>query len=210
MRAYEGRDHRLVLGDRQPPTAVVDVADLAGKILVMYRRASIALLAAVAAVTLTSACGRSEAPAETAKPGDPIFKPIDPAAAPAGGTPAITLPAPTPSNAGAGAPPAAGALVAAMVTDMASGWPVNLAMGQEMSARLTADASGAKWSLRTGSDAGIVAMQGAPATETQAGAAMEIFRFKATKPGTTSLTFDLRKGAEAAPIRTVSYPVTVQ
>ena len=99
----------------------------------------------------------------------------------------------------------------AMVTDMASGWPVALAVGQEMTARLTADrAAGVRWSMRDGSDAGIVALQGPPTEETPAGRpAVDVFRFRAVKPGTTTLTFDLKKGAAAA-IRSVSYPVTVQ
>jgi len=110
---------------------------------------------------------------------------------------------------GAGAPPQGG-LPAAMVTDMASGWPVNLTVGQEISARLTADAAG-HWSLRAGSDGGILALQGEPGTEPGTGQpAVEIFRLKATRAGKTVLTFDLKKGSGAAAARSVSYPVTVQ
>lgn len=107
--------------------------------------------------------------------------------------------------------PGGAAQPAAMVTDMASGWPVALAVGQEMTARLTADrATGARWALRAGSDAGIVSLQGSPTPEAPAGQApVEVFRLRAVKPGKTTLMFDLKKGADAA-IRSVSYPVTVQ
>ena len=97
-----------------------------------------------------------------------------------------------------------------MVTDMASGWPINLAIGQEMTARLTAD-QGGRWSLRDGSDAGVVALQGQPATERPAGQpAVEVFRLKATKAGKTTVTFDFKKGSDPAAAKSVSYPVTVQ
>jgi predicted secreted protein len=97
-----------------------------------------------------------------------------------------------------------------MVTDMASGWPVTLAPGQELVARLTADrAAGAHWVLRGGSDGGVVAMQGEPVSETPSdGPAVEVFRLKATKPGKTTLTFDLKKGSDA--VKSASYSITVQ
>jgi copper homeostasis protein (lipoprotein) len=112
----------------------------------------------------------------------------------------------------AGLPPGSGmgALPAAMVTDMASGWPIALTVGQEMTARLTADTAG-RWSLRPGSDAGVVTLQGDPATERPAGQpAAEVFRLKATKAGKTTIAFDFRKGSDPAAARSVSYPITVQ
>jgi copper homeostasis protein (lipoprotein) len=100
--------------------------------------------------------------------------------------------------------------MAAMVTDLASGWPINLTVGQEMTARLTADAAG-RWSLRGGPNAGVLTLQGDAETERPTGQpAVEVFRLKAAKPGTTTLTFDLKRGSEPAPARSVSYPVTVQ
>jgi copper homeostasis protein (lipoprotein) len=103
-----------------------------------------------------------------------------------------------------------GSAPAAMVTDLASGWPINLSIGQEMTARLTADAAG-RWSLRAGSDAGVLTLQGSPARERTAGQPeVEVFRLKAAKPGTTTLTFDFKRGSESAAARSVSYAVTVQ
>lgn len=122
------------------------------------------------------------------------------------------IPMPMPLPAGT-APPAApgGATPTAMVTDMASGWPVNLTAGQEMTARLAVDPSGARWSLRPGTDGGVLALQGAPATETPVGQpAVEVFHLRAARAGRTTVTFDLKKGAEATPLKSVSYPVTVQ
>jgi hypothetical protein len=37
-----------------------------------------------------------------------------------------------------------------------------------------------------------------------------VFRLIAAKPGTTTLTFDLKTGADAAALKSASYPVTVQ
>jgi copper homeostasis protein (lipoprotein) len=112
-------------------------------------------------------------------------------------------PAPSPLSPG-------GPMPAAMVSDMASGWPISLTVGQEMTARLTADAAG-RWSMRQGSDGGVVALQGDPTTDRPAGQpAVEVFRLKATKPGKTTITFDLKKGSDAAAEKSVSYPLTVQ
>jgi predicted secreted protein len=99
-----------------------------------------------------------------------------------------------------------------MVTDLASGWPVTLRVGDAMTARLTADrAAGLGWSLRPGSDAGIVSVAGDPVFEASAGApGVEVFRLVAVKPGQTTLTFDYRKGSDPAGLRSVSYPLTVQ
>jgi predicted secreted protein len=146
----------------------------------------------------------TNAPASTpAAPTEPVFKPIDPAAP-------VTLPAP---NASTAPPTSAGGTgePTAMVTDLASGWPINLRVGQAMTARLTADkASGARWSLRPGSDGGVVTLAGSPAQETPVGGpAVEVFLLVAAKPGKTTLTFDLRKGADAA-LKSASYPVTVE
>lgn len=112
------------------------------------------------------------------------------------------------------APPPSGALdnqPAAMVTDMASGWPVALRVGQQVTARLTGDrAAGARWSMRAGSDGGIVAVEGEPAYEPSPQGGVEVFSLRAIKPGSTTLTFDLKKGSDPAAVRSVSYPVTVQ
>jgi predicted secreted protein len=168
-----------------------------------------ALTAALGACLLAGvACGGGETTkTEPATPQqtEPIFKPVDPAAAP------VTLPAPNTTS----APPATVGGTGepmAMVTDLASGWPINLRVGQSMTARLAVDnTSGARWSLRPGSDGGIVTLAGPPAQETPAGgAAVEVFRLIAAKPGTTTLTFDLKTGADAAALKSASYPVTVQ
>jgi len=106
--------------------------------------------------------------------------------------------------------PTGGAMPAAMVSDMASGWPISLTVGQEMTARLTADTAG-RWSMRQGSDGGVVTLQGDPTRDRPAGQpAVEVFRLKATKPGKTTITFDLKKGSDAAAAKSVSYPLTVQ
>jgi predicted secreted protein len=100
---------------------------------------------------------------------------------------------------------------AAMVTDLASGWPVTLRIGQEMAARLAADrAAGGRWTLRPATDGGVVLRQGEPAYETSAAKGVEVFRFKAVKTGQTVLTFDYRIGATTSTARSVSYPVTVK
>jgi predicted secreted protein len=97
-----------------------------------------------------------------------------------------------------------------MVTDLASGWPLTLRVGQDLTARLSVDrASGARWTLRPGSDGGILTGQGPPTYESAEGKGVEIFQFKASKPGTTELTFELRSGSGGSPARTVSYQVTV-
>ena len=127
--------------------------------------------------------------------------------------PVLSFPAPSaPTAASAAAAPGV-QQPAAMVTDLASGWPVTLRVGQQMTVRLTADrAAGARWSLRVGSDGGLVALDGEPAYEPRpaGGSGVEVFRLTAVKPGTIALTFDYRKTTDAAPTRTVSYPVTVQ
>jgi copper homeostasis protein (lipoprotein) len=124
--------------------------------------------------------------------------------------PLLAFPAPTAGSTG-GPPAEAGAPVpAAMVTDLASGWPLTLRVGQDLTARLSVDrASGARWALRPGSDGGILTGQGPPTYESAEGKGVEIFQFKASKPGTTELTFELRSGSGGSPARTVSYQVTV-
>ena len=100
---------------------------------------------------------------------------------------------------------------AAMVTDLAAGWPVMLRVGQEMTARLGADrAAGGRWSLRAATDGGIVLRLGDPAYEKTEKGGVEVFRLKAVKPGQTLLTFDYKMGSSATATRSVSYPVTVQ
>ena len=81
-----------------------------------------------------------------------------------------------------------------------------------MSVRLTADrASGTRWSLRQGTDGGILTQAGEPSYETKPGEpAAEVFRLTAAKPGNTTVTFDFRKAPEATPLKSASYPVTVQ
>jgi predicted secreted protein len=156
-----------------------------------------------------AACGGSQpAAVPAAQPGEPIFKPVDPSVAPV---------APTAASSPAALPPAtlpqgSSAEPIAMVTDMAAGWPVTLRVGQIMSVRLTADPGAAgRWSMRAGSDGGIVAQQGEPATDAPAGTPPAlVYRLVATKPGKTTVTFDLTRGAEAVALRSVSYPVTVQ
>jgi predicted secreted protein len=158
-------------------------------------------------LTLAGGCGGAKEAAAPAQQ-DPVFKPIE---LPPGGTMApgsLTPAAPAAPSApvtfGAGEP-------AAMVTDLASGWPVALVMGQEMTARLAADrAAGGRWSLRPASDGGVVVREGEPAYEKTAGGGVEVFRFKAAKAGQTLLTFDYRIGAATAATRSVSYPVTVK
>lgn len=159
------------------------------------------------AVVVTAACGSGADQPATSQPppADPIFKPSDPA------TPAV-LPAPPPGA----TPPVLGAPMGsepiAMVTDLASGWPIALRVGQSMTARLTADrAAGLRWSLRPGTDAGMVSLKGEPVFEEAAGTAgVEIFHLVAVKPGQTTLTFDFKKGSDPAAIKSASYPVTVQ
>jgi predicted secreted protein len=110
----------------------------------------------------------------------------------------------------AAAVPPAAPMPAAMVSDMASGWPLTLFLGQEMTARLTADPAG-RWSLRQGSDGGVVTLQGEPAIDRPAGQpAVEVFRLKATKAGKTTIAFDFKKGRDATAAKSVSYPLTVQ
>jgi copper homeostasis protein (lipoprotein) len=116
-------------------------------------------------------------------------------AAPAGGSAPVTF--------GTGEP-------VAMVTDLASGWPVTLSLGQEMTVRLTADrAAGGRWTLRPATDGGVVMRQGEPAYEQTAAGGVEVFRFKAVKAGQTLLTFDYRIGTATA-AKSVSYPVTAK
>jgi predicted secreted protein len=158
--------------------------------------------ACLAGVLVAVACGgASEAPAP--QPQAPVFTPVDPA----------TMPRPE-SGAPLGAPPASPALgnqPVAMVTDLASGWPVALRVGQQMTARLAGDrAAGGRWSLRVGSDGGIVLREGEPAYEPAQNGGVEVFTLKAIKPGSTTLTFDYKQGSNASAVRSVSYPVTVQ
>jgi len=157
--------------------------------------------ACLGAAVLAAACGGSAEP--PAPQQAPAFKAIDPA----------TMPGPE-AGAPLGAPPslaAPGDLPAAMVTDLASGWPIALRVGQRMTARLAGDRAGdARWSMRAGSDGGVVALEGEPAFEQGPQGAVEVFRLTAVKPGRTTLTFDHRKGSDPAPLRSVSYPVTVE
>jgi predicted secreted protein len=170
------------------------------------------LLALSSSLVAVAACGggsdtvKAPAPA-TPQQTEPLFKPIDPATAPPppGQTPSSAPPPTAP-------PPGGGSEPVAMVTDLATGWPVTLLIGQTMVARLTADrASGARWSLRPGTDGGIVRLAGEPSYETKPGEpSVEVFRLTAAKPGRTTVTFDYRKAPEATALKSASYPVTVQ
>jgi predicted secreted protein len=96
---------------------------------------------------------------------------------------------------------------AAMVTDMASGWPITLQVGQDVMVRLAADrAGGMGWKPKGTSD--VLSTPAEPVVE----GGTEVYRVKAAKPGQATLTFEYRRTADpsAAPARTVSYQVTVK
>lgn len=131
--------------------------------------------------------------------------------------PDVTLSFGTPAPGSAPAPAApVGPVVGAMVTDMASGWPVALQVGQDLTARLTANRStGYGWTLRAGSDGGILEQQGEAAYEptgdgVPGAGGVEVFRLKAVKPGQTTLAFDYKRPGDASPAKSVTYAVTVQ
>lgn len=168
----------------------------------------VAALGVSLAMAATGCRGAERQPATPAGQGEPLFKGVEPAAPP-------VVPQAGPQT--AKFPPATmpdGTIAApmAMVTDLASGWPVTLQVGQSMTARLTADrAAGGGWLLRAGSEGGVLRVEGEPAYESEAGAAgVEVFQLEAVKAGKTTLTFDLTKGRGAQPTRSVSYPITVQ
>jgi predicted secreted protein len=153
---------------------------------------------------------RSPEPA-VATPNDPKPSSSSPAAATAQPSDLKLTFAP---QAGTPAAPAGPAGPTAMVTDLASGWPVTLRIGQQMTVRLTTTRSaGERWSLRPGSDGGLVRLQGPAVFEpggASGGAGAEVFRVEAVKVGKTDLTFDLTRGSGTAPAKSASYPVTVQ
>jgi predicted secreted protein len=98
-----------------------------------------------------------------------------------------------------------------MVTDLASGWPSNLRVGQQLTARLSANrAAGGRWTMRAGSDGGIVAPEDDPSYEATPGGGVEVFRLKAIKSGATMLTFDYATSPGQAAVKSASYRVTVQ
>jgi len=120
------------------------------------------------------------------------------------------LPPPDPSAVPVPAPVLGGEPVA-MVTDLASGWPVALRIGQPMVARLSVDqAAGGRWTLRPGSDAGIVVREGEPVFEAAGAGSVQLFRLKAAKAGEATVTFDYTLGKATTPSKSVSYPITVQ
>jgi len=165
----------------------------------------------VAGVFMNAACGGSNEPPPPDQHQPPVFKPIElPPPATTGETPSSSGPAA--GTAFPAAPFTAGEIgPVAMVTDMASGWPVTLRVGQEMTARLAVNReSGSRWTLRPATDGGVVLRLGEPTYEKAASGGMEVFRLKAVKPGTTTLTFDQKVGTSATPGKSVSYPVTVQ
>jgi predicted secreted protein/uncharacterized lipoprotein NlpE involved in copper resistance len=124
--------------------------------------------------------------------------------------PGMLTPATPPTNSAAPVTLGAGE-PAAMVTDLAAGWPVMLKVGQELTARLAADRSaGGRWSLRPATDGGIVLRLGEPTYEQTDKAGVEVFRYRAVKPGQTLLTFDYSIGAVTTSAKSVSYPVSVQ
>ena len=177
----------------------------------MFWKKELRAAALGAGVLAGAACGGGERtktlPPGTPQQTEPIFKPIDPAAMPQppAAQPGSVPPPSTPIPGGAAEP-------MAMVTDLASGWPVNLRAGQSMVARLTVDrAAGMRWSLRPGTDGGVLTFAGEPSYETKPGTpSVEVFRLTAAKPGQTTLTFDYRKGSDATPLKSASYQVTVQ
>jgi predicted secreted protein len=170
------------------------------------------VLALSSSLVAAAACGggsdtvKAPAPA-TPQQTEPLFKPIDPATAPPppGQTPSSAPPPSAPLPGGGSEP-------VAMVTDLASGWPLNLGVGQTMMARLTADrAAGLRWSLRPGTDGGILTLAGDPGYESKPGEpAVEVFRLTATKPGKTTVAFDYKKGSDGTVLKSASYSVTVQ
>lgn len=157
-------------------------------------------VAVLVACVTAGACGgpeQSQAPA-------PDFRPT--AEAPASGTPA------TPVIKFDAASPAA------MVTDMANGWPIALQVGQEVVVRLAANkTTGFSWVLTSGADGGVVAQQGemtyeAAPTGTVGAGGTETYRFKGANPGEVTLAFAYRRPVEKdePPARTVAYPITVK
>jgi predicted secreted protein len=159
------------------------------------RPTAIALvLAGLGAVT---GCGGDSAADKPAAPAL-TFKPLEPGAAAPAAPPAPQVGLP-------GGP-------AAMVTDMASGWPITLQVGQDVMVRLTADrASGMGWKPKGASD--VLSIPGEPLFEPGGPAGgTEVYQVKAVKPGLATLAFEYRRTAEpnAAPAKTVSYQVTVR
>ena len=164
--------------------------------MTIRRIPTLALL--MAGLSVVTACSREPAADKPAAPAV-TFKPVPP-----GGTAATGAPS-APQVGVPGGP-------AAMVTDMASGWPITLQVGQDVMVRLAADrAAGMGWKQKASTD-----LLSAPAEPTfePGGAAggTEVYRVKAVKPGEAKLTFEYRKTADpnAAPARTVTYTVTVR
>lgn len=164
--------------------------------MTIWRLSAVTLL--MAGLSAGMACGREPAADAPAAP-PASFKPVAP------GAPAATSPiAPTVGLPGG---------PSAMVTDMASGWPITLQVGQDVMVRLATDrAAGMGWKPAGASD--VLATPAAPDFETGQGGApgTEVYRVKAVKPGEAKLTFEYRKTADpkAAPARTVTYQVTVR
>jgi predicted secreted protein len=156
-----------------------------------------AIALAVAGLSVVTACRREPAAEKTDAP-TLVFKPLEPgAAAPSGAAP--------PQVGVPGGP-------AAMVTDMASGWPITLQVGQDVMVRLTTDrAGGMAWKPKATTD--VLSIPGEPQFEPGSPAGgTEVYRVKAVKPGEATLAFEYRRTAEpnAAPAKTVSYQVTVK
>jgi predicted secreted protein len=155
-------------------------------------------LLVMAGLSVVTACSREPAASDKPAAAPAItFKPVEPGAAAPTGPLFPTVGAP-------GGP-------SAMVTDMASGWPITLQVGQDVMVRLATDRTGGMaWKPRAASD---VLAAGEPAFEPgPAGGGTEVYRVKALKPGEATLVFEYRRTADpnAAPARTVSYQVTVK
>jgi predicted secreted protein len=158
------------------------------------------VLVLVAPVLSGATACSSETPADKpAAPAAVTFKPIAPGDA---------VPTPTaaaPMVGGPGQP-------AAMVTDMATGWPITLQVGQDVMVRLSADrASGLTWVPKEGA---VILTPGEATWEPASGGVggTEVYRVRAVKVGQAALVFEYRKkdDAGAAPVRTVTYQVTVK
>src|SRR5262245_3309823 len=148
--------------------------------MTIQRMSPIVLL--LAGLSLVTACGRDAAPDKPAAP--PVtFKPVPPGGAP----PASGSPAPSSTGSMVGGPGGP----AAMVTDMASGWPITLQVGQEVMVRLATNRNGGMGWKQKGSPAELQS----PA-EPKFENGTEIYLVKAVKPGQAALVFEYRKTAD--------------
>jgi hypothetical protein len=102
------------------------------------------------------------------------------------------------------------------VTDLASGWPVQLSVGQALIARLEVTRNDVPrvWTLRAASDGGLLSMAGSEREEDggvlDAGSPVQIIRLKAVKAGATTLAFDYTYDGKASEIWNMVLPVVVR